>query len=1284
MSTRIGIDTGGTFTDLVALDESSGRLSLAKQPSTPAQPAKAVFDVLARSGVDVARTAALVLGTTIGTNALIEKKGARVLYLTTQGFEDVPFIQRIDKKDPYDLQWQKPEPLVARGDCIGVCERVTRDGSVSEYPTPEELARIKKVVHERLALAGNNTAIAVNLLFSYLNSDNERLLREFLHTHFPQLPLSVSSDISPIWREYERASTTVIDAYLKPLMIAFLDDLQRQLARDDFKGAFSIMKSNGGHMLGTAATSQPVHTMLSGVSGGLLGGKFFGEKAGCTNIVTFDMGGTSTDVAMVQEGRLDYTTEYEVDFSVPVSALFLNLHTIGAGGGSVAWVDPGGMFRVGPHSSGADPGPVCYGQGGQDITVTDANVVLGRINPQFFLGGAMQLDLEAAKRKMALLGRELDLPLEETALAILELANENMANAIRVLTIEKGIDPRQFSLVAFGGAGPLHACEISEALGLQQIVIPLHPGLTSAFGALVADVRVDRKSTQYFRSNDVDLASVNRALDRLMQEAVEELRANGFGGKPILERTISMRYAGQNYERDVLVPPGKITVSGLQRLLDDFHKAHQDFYGHHFPQAVIEFIHFNATAIGESAKPYLPKLAEGSLPLPHATRAAYFRGKGYLNCGVYRRSDLPAGCALKGPAIIEEADSTTLILPEYVANVTQEGLLMVVRSRAETQPKTATVGRRDRIDSVTLAILHNHLVNITREMGTSMMRTAYSPIFSESKDFACALFDATGQMIAQGEFCPAQLGAMPHTVQWTVAEIGLESFAAGDVVIHNDPYRGGYHMPEHLMLKPVFHANKLIGFAAVIGHVAEIGAMVVGSFASDATEVFQEGLRLPPVKIMAQGEYVQDVWKVVLANHRTPDNTWGDFHAMLGSLNVGERRLMQLVGTHGRDMVSEATAELLDYSERLMRERIHTIPRGEFSAQERIEDDGITTRPYIIKATVVIDDDWVLVDYTGSDSQAQGPINVTYGATASATYNALLQVTGYIPRNAGCYRPIKIIAPPGSVVNVSYPGPSVGGNTEGQPRIVGAILRALSQAIPERVMGSEGATSCNFLFGGVHPDSGQYYVHYHFEASGWGGRSATDGNSAQNHIHGNCRNTPVEIFETLFPFLIKSYQLKADSGGAGRRRGGLGTRRVLRVQAPQITVSMMMDHVKEGAEGLFGGGTGGLAGIWIKRKGEQDFVTFVEAFGVVSPSKFAKVTLCEGDEIIIDSAGGGGYGNPAEREPELVLNDVAAGFVSIEAAEHEYGVKIVDSSPASPNKYAIDETATAALRSTCG
>ena len=613
-----------------------------------------------------------------------------------------------------------------------------------------------------------------------------------------------------------------------------------------------------------------------------------------------------------------------------------------------------------------------------------------------------------------------------------------------------------------------------------------------------------------------------------------------------------------------------------------------------------------------------------------------FHGRGPLGTPVYRREELPAGARLSGPAVVEELDSTTLVLPGQELVVLADGIL-----RLSGAPARSAEARRG-VDSVTMSVIGDQLVQIAQEMGTHMMRAAYSPIFSESRDFSCALFDGRGRMIAQGRFNPAHLGAIGETVRCVLDELGAASFAPGDVVIHNDPYRGGCHMPEHMLLRPVFHSGELVAFAATIGHMAEIGAVTVGSFASTATEVYQEGLRLPPVKLVSAGEPVVDVWKIILSNHRTPRLSWGDLHAMIGSLELAERRLRSLLDRHGAPLALAVWEELLEHGERLMRRRIEAIPDGEYVFEDAMEGDGHTRGPVTMRVRVVVRGDRAIVDYTGSDPQARGPVNATYGVTLSATCNAFLQVSGTeIPRNAGTYRCMKTIAPPGSVVNVRFPGPSVGGNTETQPKLVGMLLGALAGAMPEKVMAAEGATACNFLFGGVDPRTQEPYAHYHFEASGWGGRAGGDGESARNHIHGNCRNTPVEVFETRFPFRTLSYGLVADSGGPGRRRGGLAVRRDLEVLAPQVTVSAFFDRVERGAWGLFGGRPGRCAALLVRRAGDDRFRDFCEAFGTASPSKLSGVSLRAGDVVRIESAGGGGFGDPRAREPELVLRDVA-------------------------------------------
>jgi N-methylhydantoinase B len=568
------------------------------------------------------------------------------------------------------------------------------------------------------------------------------------------------------------------------------------------------------------------------------------------------------------------------------------------------------------------------------------------------------------------------------------------------------------------------------------------------------------------------------------------------------------------------------------------------------------------------------------------------------------------------------------------------------------------MNRTLQLDTVGLHVLHNALANIAAEMALVMMKTSYSTIFNEGLDFSTVLLDARGNLIAEKNYTPSMMGAIPHTVRWALEEFGADFFQPGDVVVHNDPYRGNCHLPEHMMMKPIFKDGELIAFAGNMGHVAEIGGKAPGSFASDATDVYQEGLRLPPVKLIEGGDYNKHLWRVVLANHRTPRNTWGDFHAMIGSLNVGEARVLELIDRYDLETVVEGAAALNDYSERRMRAEIEELPAGAYRSELVVEDDGVSADPFRVVATVVVRGDEVIVDFTGTDPQVRGPMNCTWVVAVSAAYNAIFCVTDpetLIPRNSGCYRPIRVVAPPGCVVNVQHPGPSVGGNTDLQPKLIDLLVSALAQAVPNLTAAAHGGSSSNLLFGGVHPETGRYYSNYHFDGTGTGGTGTKDGNDGEITRHSNCRNTPIEVFETRYPLLTLEHGLVRDSGGAGRRRGGLGTYRTLRVTAPEITFSALFDRMKIAPPGLFGGLGGGTSTLLVKRRGEPEFRSFEEVFGVSSPTKFTNVVLREGDELHYRTPGGGGFGDPREREPERVREDVLEGWVTRDAAARDYG-----------------------------
>lgn len=584
------------------------------------------------------------------------------------------------------------------------------------------------------------------------------------------------------------------------------------------------------------------------------------------------------------------------------------------------------------------------------------------------------------------------------------------------------------------------------------------------------------------------------------------------------------------------------------------------------------------------------------------------------------------------------------------------------------------------IDQITLQVVNNYMVTTAREMGVAMKNTSYSPLFNEGLDFSCAVFDEKAEMIAQAEFCPAHLGAIIYVVEWTINEIGVENFVPGDVIFHNDPFRGGCHLPEYCVIKPVFYEGELACFVSCIGHMTEVGGKVPGGFAGDATEVFQEGIRIPPVKIVDAGRDVEAIWNIILANVRTPRMSYGDMKAMIGSLYVGEQRMLELIGRHGLARFREIKEAIKDYSERRMRAEIAEMPDGEYEFEDYvIDNDGITNEPARLKLKVTIAGDTMTVDYTGSDKQRRGPVNCTYGVTASATYNALLHLTDHdIPSNHGCYRPVRIIAPPGTIVNVEYPGASVGGNSEIHPHLVMAIYGALHRVLPERVSAHDGGTSELLAIGGVHPDTGDVFANLTNEGCGWGGRATKDGNNALCIPNGNCALQPIEILETRYPIVHEALALHEGSGGAGRNRGGLGYTRQIRVECDELRVSAFIEKEQIAPWGLFGGKPGKRSAILVRTAGSDRFRTFSEAFGTRCNGKFSDVYLRRGDVIALRTSGGGGYGDPLERDFARIEEDVRQGFVPREQAEAEYCVVFA------PDGETIDAEATARLRASLG
>ena len=674
---RIGIDTGGTFTDLILFDVDQGTISSLKVASTPSEPLRAFISAIKESDTEPSDIAFLVHGTTVATNALIERKGAKVGFVCTSGHEDIPYIQRVNRQYLYDLSWDKPRPLLrSRQHCFGVKERIDARGEVV-------LALDDGVVDELCdeLEKGQFEALAVCLLFSYLNTEHEQKLAEALRARFPDTPLSVSHEVAPIWREYERSSTTIADAFIKPLMQRYVTSLEAGLNDAGIDLKWAMMKSNGGLMNANAAADHPIHLAMSGPAGGAVASQHIANLLDLKDVVTIDVGGTSADVGLILDSMLGYTTEYEIEWGIPAAIPLIDIHTVGAGGGSIAWVNNGGFLQVGPHSAGADPGPICYGRGGENLTLTDANLVLGRLDPNYFLGGKMDLNTDLAAAAMASMGESLGMSQLDLAHSIVEIANENMANAIRMVSIERGHDPRHFALVAFGGAGPLHGAAIAKKLGIPKLVIPPFPGSFSALGLLLGDLRVDKVWTQSYRSDRVTAEKVVAQFDTITRAAVSELRSQGFDGEPQLRYAINMRYLGQNYETEVEVPPlGELEESSAQEQLETAYRAfndrHESMYDYVIKDAVIEMISFRVTAIGSIPHPDLATVTVDE-PDRGRFRSVYYSDHGPVSTELIRRSAMPIDEPIPGPVIVEEPGSTTLIEPGMTVRRTDNDTLLV-------------------------------------------------------------------------------------------------------------------------------------------------------------------------------------------------------------------------------------------------------------------------------------------------------------------------------------------------------------------------------------------------------------------------------------------------------------------------------------------------------------------------------------------------------------------------------------------------------------------------------
>ncbi|MFE2773007.1 hydantoinase/oxoprolinase family protein [Microbacterium resistens] len=673
MTLRIGVDTGGTFTDVCAFDEETGRVHVRKVSSTPDDPGRAIVQGVTEildqiGGREIGEVGYFAHGTTVGTNALLTGRGARTGLITTRGFRDLLELGRGRRPSMYDPQADKPIPQVPRHLRMEVTERVRHTGAVE---TPLDEADVRRAVRE-LREAGVG-AIAVCLLYSYLNPDHERRIGEIIREEMPDVYVSLSCDVLPEFREYERLSTVVTNSYVGPVVANYLARLRGVLADRGLTAVPHVTQSNGGVIPFSTAEALPVRLVLSGPSTGVVGAAQICAAAGFEDIITFDMGGTSSDISLVQEGRPKVTAGMELD-GRPVRSPMLDIHTVGAGGGSLAWIDSGNHLRVGPQSAGAFPGPACYGNG-TDAAVTDANVVLRMLNPDYLLNGQMKIDREASVAAVARLAEPLGLSVEETALGILRVVTANMARAIRVVSVQRGYDPRAYALVPFGGAGPLHASRLARELGMKIMVVPEIPGAQSALGLLMTDVKTDFMRTHITRVDESTAADVDEVFDELTERAAawfveEEVEEAGRTLRPRLD----LRYRGQNFELAVEVPAGhRFARDGVDAVIELFHEAHERVYGYRSEDATVEVVTFRLEASGSAAHVDVRRdeihASEPEKAIIGTRSTCFDPAEGYVDTPVYDRARLTPGDVVTGPAIVEQMDTTTVLLPSDVCRV---------------------------------------------------------------------------------------------------------------------------------------------------------------------------------------------------------------------------------------------------------------------------------------------------------------------------------------------------------------------------------------------------------------------------------------------------------------------------------------------------------------------------------------------------------------------------------------------------------------------------------------
>ena len=1182
------IDRGGTFTDIVARDP-HGTIHSHKVLSENPEAYKdaAVYGIRHLMGVadgekvDANQIAHVKMGTTVATNALLERKGDRTLLVITKGFRDALKIGYQDRPEIFAKEIIKPEQLYER--VVEVDERVRADGEIEQIPDGE-------IVRPSLQTAFDDgiRAIAIVFMHAYKFTDHESLVASIARDiGFTQI--SVSHEVSPLMKLIGRGDTTVVDAYLSPILRRYVEQVATALNTKNTDCRLMFMQSSGG--LTSSDLFQGKDAILSGPAGGVVGAVETTRLAGFDKMIGFDMGGTSSDVS-------HYDGEYERAFETEVAGVrmrapMMRIHTVAAGGGSILHFD-GSRFQVGPDSAGANPGPKCYRRNGP-LAVTDANVMVGKLVPEFFpaVFGPEQnqsLDTRAVKTAFSSMASGVGSghSAEEIADGFLKIAVENMANAIKKISVQRGYDVTDYALTCFGGAGGQHACLVADSLGMKTVLVHPFSGILSAYGMGMADIRANRQQSIAKTLNADILHELSTQAATLEKTCREELSQQGVSNS---ETTIYARAHLRYDGTDTALP---VTLEELDSMYSNFANAHKKQFGFVFEDKPVVVEALEVEAVGGGSGLVEPRLALDTSQARPFSQTRFFSNGSWHDVAVYKREMLKPGQSFAGPALIIEAHQTIVIEPEWAARITD--LDHIVLNRTVPAKRDAAIGTK--ADPIMLEVFNNLFMSIAEQMGVTLQNTAYSVNIKERLDFSCAVFDHNGRLIANAPHMPVHLGSMDRSVE-TIIRLNSGNVKPGNVYALNAPYNGGTHLPDLTVVTPVFdESNTEIRFwVASRGHHADIGGTAPGSMTPRATTVEEEGVLIDNLLLVDEGIFCETELVTKLTSHSWPvrnvTQNVADLKAQIAANEKGVFELDKMVQHFGLDVVLAYMGHVQDNAAESVRRVIDALKDSDF-VYETDQGSKICVRISVDKIKRE-----ATIDFTGTSAMQKNNFNAPEPVTRAAVlYCFRVMCDAPIPMNAGCLDPIKIILPKASMLSPVYPAAVVAGNVETSQHVTNALFGALGA-----MAASQGSMN-NLTFGN---DTYQYYETLCSGSPAGPGFNGTDG----VHVHmTNSRLTDPEILEFRFPVLLEDFHIRKDSGGKGKWTAGDGTERTIRF-LEGMDCAILASHRELPPHGLEGGEPGQVGKTTVRRNDgsielldgcDQTFIHAGEAVTVTTPT----------------------------------------------------------------------------------